>query len=99
MVLDRWEASLRMRHLGGYPLIEDNSVRDKGSTVFNTRAAFKPGAIELYAELLNILDSKDKDITYYYESFIPGFDAAPVEGRLSRVVEPRTFRVGMKYNF
>jgi outer membrane receptor protein involved in Fe transport len=99
VVLDRWEASLRMRHLGGYPLIEDNSVRDKGSTVFNTRAAFKPGAIELYAELLNILDSKDKDITYYYESFIPGFDAAPVEGRLSRVVEPRTFRVGMKYNF
>ena len=99
LVLDRWEASLRMRHLGPYPLIEDNSLRDKGSTVFNTRAAFKPGHIELYAELLNILNSKDKDIAYYYESFIPGFDPAPVEGRLSRVVEPRTVRVGMKYNF
>lgn len=98
-VLDRWEGSLRMRHLGGYPLVEDNSLRDKGSTVFNGRGAWKAGHIELYAEVLNILDSRDKDIAYFYESFIPGFDAAPVEGRLSRVVEPRTLRVGMKYSF
>ena len=50
-------------------------------------------------EVLNVLNSRDKDITYWYESFIPGFDKAPVEGMLSRVVEPRTFRVGAKYKF
>ncbi len=38
-------------------------------------------------------------MTYDYESLIPGFDATPTDGRLSRVVEPRTVRVGAKYNF
>lgn len=99
VVLDKWEVSTRLRHLGGYPLIEDNSVRDKGSNVVNLRGAFKPGKLEIYAEVLNLLDSRDKDIAYYYQSYIPGFDAAPVEGRLSRVVEPRTFRVGAKIRF
>jgi hypothetical protein len=85
-----------MRHLGPSPLVEDNSARDKGSTVFNLRAARKLGRVELYADLLNVLDSRDKDIAYFYESYIPGFDPAPVEGRLSRVVEPRTVRIGAK---
>jgi outer membrane receptor protein involved in Fe transport len=98
-VLDNWEASLRVRHLGPSPLGEDNSVRDKGSTVVNARGAYKFPKIEVYAEVLNLLDSHDKDIAYAYESFIPAFDAAPIDGRLSRVVEPRTLRVGAKYSF
>ena len=99
VVLNRWEASLRLRHLGPYPLIEDNSQRDSGSNVINLRGAFKPGKFELFGEVLNVLNSRDKDISYYYESLVPGFDAAPTEGRLSRVVEPRTVRVGAKYHF
>jgi outer membrane receptor protein involved in Fe transport len=100
IVLDKWEGSVRLRHLGPYPLLEDNSVRDKGSNVVNVRGAYKPGKkIEIYAEVLNILNSRDKDIAYYYESYIPAFDAETVEGRLSRVVEPRTFRFGAKYKF
>lgn len=99
LVFDKWEASARLRHLGGYPLVEDDSVRDKGSNVVNLRGAWKPGKIEVFGELLNVLDSRDKDIAYYYESYIPGFDTAPTEGRLSRVVEPRTIRVGVKIMF
>jgi len=91
--------SVRMRHLGPYPLTEDGSVRDDGSTVFNLRGAWRPGRWEFYAELLNVFDSDEKDIAYYYESYIPAFDAAPVDGRLSRVVEPRTLRAGIKYQF
>jgi outer membrane receptor protein involved in Fe transport len=94
-----WQASIRLRHLGPYPLIEDNSQRDKGSNVINVRSARKIGNFELYAEVLNLLDSDDKDITYYYQSYIPNFDTAPVEGRLSRVVEPRTVRAGVKFHF
>jgi outer membrane receptor protein involved in Fe transport len=99
VVHENWEGSIRVRHLGPYPLIEDNSLRDKGSTVVNARGAWKPGNIEIYAEVLNIFNSRDKDMAYLYESFIPSFDAAPVEGRLSRVLEPRTLRVGAKYRF
>jgi hypothetical protein len=98
-VSEHFEASVRLRHLGPYPLIEDNSQRDKGSTVINLRAAWKPSSLQIYGELLNILNSKDKDIAYYYESYIPAFDSQPVEGRLSRVVEPRTLRVGARYSF
>jgi outer membrane receptor protein involved in Fe transport len=100
IVLDPWEASLRVRHLGPYPLIEDNSVRDKGSTVVNARAAWKGRNIQIYGEVLNILERHDKDIAYFYESYIPAFDAGgPVEGRLSRVMEPRTFKLGARYTF
>jgi outer membrane receptor protein involved in Fe transport len=98
-VSEHWEGSLRVRHLGPYPLVEDNSQRDKGSTVVNVRGAWKNRDVELYAEVLNILDSRDKDMAYDYESFIPSVDAAPVDGRLSRVVEPRTLRIGAKYTF
>lgn len=98
-VFTHWEASLRLRHLGPYPLIEDNTRRDKGSTVINFRSALKFGRLELFGEVLNVLDSRDKDIAYYYESYVPGFDAAPIEGRLSRPVEPRTLRAGLKVRF
>jgi outer membrane receptor protein involved in Fe transport len=98
-VSERWEASLRIRHLGPYPLLEDNSVREKGGTVVNVRGAWKPGRTEVYAELLNVFDSRDKDMAYFYEAYIPGVDAQPTEGRLSRVLEPRTLRVGVKRRF
>lgn len=94
-----WEASVRLRHLGPYPLIEDNSQRDKGSNVVNARGARKFGTVDVYAEVLNVFGSKDKDIAYLYQSYIPSFDSAPVEGRLSRVVEPRTLRAGVKMHF
>jgi len=99
LVQDEWEAAVRLRHLGPYPLIEDNSVRDDGSTIVNLRAAWKPGAWEIYGEVLNLFDSRAKDIAYYYESYLPAINVAPTEGRVSRVVEPITFRVGARYNF
>ena len=81
-------------------MIEDNSLRDKGSTLVNLRAARKFAHLELYGEVLNLLDSRDEDIAYDYESYVPAFDSAgPIDGRLSRVVEPRTVRVGATYRF
>ncbi len=99
-VREHWEASVRWRHLGPYPLVEDGSERAHGSDVFNLRAAWKQPRYELYAEVLNLLGSDDKDITYHYESYLPAIDAdGPVEGRLSRVVEPRTLRLGVRFKF
>ena len=91
--------SSRLRHLGPYPLIEDNSQRDKGSNVVNVRGAYEFGHAEFYAELVNVFDSRDKDMAYAYESYIPAFDTEPTEGRVSRVLEPRTLRVGATYRF
>jgi hypothetical protein len=74
-------------------------VRESGSDIVNARASFKTGNFEFYGALLNLFASKDKDIAYFYESYVPAFDAQPVEGRMSRVVEPRTLRLGLKFTF
>jgi outer membrane receptor protein involved in Fe transport len=112
----RWEASVRLRYLGPYPLIEDNSRRASAEAVVNLRAAWKAPHYTLYAELLNVLDDDGKDIVYWYEAHAPGVDPPGVEGgcnipgpgnpdttvdncRMSRVAEPRTLRVGIRYQF
>jgi outer membrane receptor protein involved in Fe transport len=99
--LDHWEAGLRVRHLGAYPLLEDNSMRAAAETTLNLRLAWKGAHLMLYGELLNIIDSAGKDISYYYASNVSGFDppGLEVDGRVSRAVEPRTLRGGIKYVF
>jgi len=94
-----WEVGARVRHLGPYPLLEDNSQRTDAETVINLRAAWNYQSMTLYAELLNLLDGDGKDIVYWYETRLPGLDAAPVEGRVSRTEEPRTLRLGVKLAF
>lgn len=74
-------------------------MRDRGSTVVNARAGWKGKKVEIYGEVLTSTVG-DKDIAYYYESYIPSFDVSgPVDGRLSRVIEPRTVKVGIRYTF
>jgi outer membrane receptor protein involved in Fe transport len=96
-----WELSARLRHLGEFPLIEDNSERADGEQCLNLRAAWNHGSWALYGELLNVFDKRGKDIVYWYESNVPGVDppGTMVDGRVSRVEEPRTVRVGLRYRF
>ncbi|MEO6184709.1 MAG: TonB-dependent receptor, partial [Steroidobacteraceae bacterium] len=94
-----WELSTRLRHLGPYPLTEDNAHRAPAENVLNVRAAWKQGHWMLYGELLNAFDGKGKDIVYWYESYLPAIDAQPTAGRMSRSEEPRTVRAGLRYSF
>jgi outer membrane receptor protein involved in Fe transport len=97
-----WNASLRFRYLGPHALIEDNSQRGEPTYLVNLRAAWtpqRPRGLELYAELLNALDSDDDDIDYFYETRFPGEPADGVVGRNSRIVEPRQVRIGVKKTF
>jgi len=97
LVSDRWEAGLRVRHLGEFPLVEDNSERSDAETCVNLRGAWKAGAFYVYAELLNVFDEDGKDMVYAYETNVPGL--GPLDGRVSRAEEPRTIRAGVKYQF
>jgi outer membrane receptor protein involved in Fe transport len=96
-----WEASVRVRHLGAYPLLEDNSQRADAENIVNLHTAWKLAHYTLYSELLNVFDHDGKDIVYYYGTNVRGLDTTPdpVDGRVSRAVEPRTLRVGVKYVF
>lgn len=103
-LFDTWNASMRVRHLGPHALGEDNSVRSSGTTLVNLRTAWTPrqwgdGRLEVFAELLNAFDSRRKDVDYFYASRLPGEPAEGVEGLHSRVVEPRSLRVGVRVGF
>jgi outer membrane receptor protein involved in Fe transport len=89
-----WELSARLRYLGPYALLPDNSERADDELQFNLRAAYNFARFTVYGELLNAFDHKGKDIVYYYEN---AFD--PAGGRVSRAEEPRTFRAGVKLQF
>ena len=106
---NNWEASLRLRHLGGYALTPDNANRAESHTTVNLRGSYALGSVTLYAEVFNLLDDDGKDIVYYYEAYVDGFDppgltsedidCAAVNCRMSRATEPRTLRVGAKWHF
>jgi outer membrane receptor protein involved in Fe transport len=98
-IFEDYEASMRLRYHGSYPLIEDNSEREDGHAVFNFRLAWTPGPWTLSAELLNAFDQKGKDIAYFYPSRLPGEPVDGVEGRVTRAAEPRMVRVALRYEF
>ena len=109
---DNWDASMRIRYLGPYALTADNSQRAGGNTGVNFRGAYRFPKLELYAEVINAFDDQGKDIVYWYETYVAGYDdvvngAASIDDincdvldcRVSRQREPRTLRVGLKYRF
>nr|WP_246233400.1 TonB-dependent receptor [Stenotrophomonas bentonitica] len=96
---DGWHSSLRVRYLGAYPLIEDVSVESDGATIANLAVGkrWKNWGVEL--DVLNLFDSNDHDIDYYYASRLPGEPDEGVEDLHFHVFEPRTIRVRLTYRF
>lgn len=99
IVLDGgWEGSLRFRYLGESALIEDNSVRSDPSFLMNLGVSKDFGSFVVGLDVLNLTDSDDNEIEYFYESRLPG-EAGPVEDRLVHPLEPRTFRAVLRAKF
>ncbi len=101
-IFREFNAAVRLSYLGPHALIEDNSQRGDSTLLVNARAAWTPaalGGLSIYGEVLNIFDTEDDDIDYYYETRVPGEPPEGVLGRNSRVVEPRQLRVGMSMTF
>lgn len=108
-VKDQWEASLRIRHLGEYALLPDNSERADAQTSVGIRGAYRVGSATWYAEVVNLFDEDGKDIVYWYAAYVDGLDPPGLTSedldcsvtncRISRAEEPRTLRVGVKFEF
>lgn len=92
-----WDMSARLRYFGEYALTPDNSERADAVSTVNLRVARQIGDFSVYGEVINLTDADGKDIVYFYETNVDGLGID--EGRVSRVKEPRTFRIGIKYNF
>jgi outer membrane receptor protein involved in Fe transport len=91
--------AMRLRHFGSYSLTEDNSQRANPLTVVNARVEYQLGRVQLAADLLNVLDSKDNEIEYFYASRLPGEPAEGIKDRHIRPIEPRQLRVSATVTF
>jgi hypothetical protein len=89
--------SIRLRHFGSYPLIEDNSVRATPTTLVNAEIGYLLSGVRVQASVLNVFDSRDYDIQYYYTSRLPGEPAAGVDDVHFHPVEPRQVRVSVSW--
>ena len=94
-----WVGSLRLRYFGPRTLVEDGSVESDGSTVLNLRAGYQADNWALFLDVLNLLDSDDDDITYWYASRLPGEPAEGVEDFHFHPLEPRTLRLYFRYRY
>ena len=95
-----WFGSLRYRHFGERPLIEDGSVTSDSSSVWNLRAGYTVDQWTFEADVLNLTDSDDHDIDYFYESRLPGEPSGEAtEDVHYHVMEPRTVRFSLGYRF
>jgi hypothetical protein len=81
------------RRLGPAPLIEDNSARSNPATLANALLDYDFGRFKVKLEVLNVLDSHDDEIQYYYTSRLPGEPAEGVNDYHFHQFEPRTFRM------
>lgn len=88
--------ALRLRHLGGYAMIEDNSVKADPASLVNLNAGYRLGALRVSLNVLNLLDSKAADIQYFYESLLPG-ENSPVEDVHFHPAEPRQLRLMLSW--
>ncbi|MHA7859748.1 MAG: TonB-dependent receptor [Henriciella sp.] len=96
--LDPWTFSARMRHFGEAPLIEDGSVTSDPTTLINLAGSYDWRDVTLTLEVLNAFDAEDADITYFFESQLPG-EMLPVEDIHFHPVEPRQVRISVRYRF
>jgi hypothetical protein len=96
--LQGFSGSLRIRHFGAYPLIEDNSVRADAASLLNAAAGYRfASGLRIEAAVLNLLDARDADIQYYYSSRLRG---EPVDGIADvhfHPVEPRQVRLTLSW--
>lgn len=74
-------------------------MRAPSSTLVNLNVGRRIGAQwKLGVGVYNVFDERANDITYFYESQLPG-EAAPVEDIHFHPVEPRTFRATVQFTF
>ena len=94
---DKLQGALRIRHFEDYAL--DEGQRAEGSTLLNLRLTYSPTEkFSVTADILNLLDSDDHDVEYFYESQLLN-ETAPVGDNHYHVFEPRSLRIYFNYRF
>ena len=92
--------SLRVRHFGPRPLIEDASVTSNSTTLWNGEAGYRLSSkARLVLEVFNLFDAEVSDIDYFYQSRLPGEPKDGVEDIHTHPALPRSARLGLQFSF
>ncbi|PLW71024.1 TonB-dependent receptor [Pseudohalioglobus lutimaris] len=90
-----WFGSLRLRQFGGAPLTEDGSVKADGSSLASLAIGWEGERLRLQLDTLNLFDSDDHDIDYFYASRLPSEPADGIEDTHYHAFEPRQLRLSV----
>jgi outer membrane receptor protein involved in Fe transport len=92
--------SLRVRHLGPRPLVEDASVTSKSTTIWNGEVGYRFSRnARLVLEAFNLFDAEVSDIDYFYTSRLASEPLDGVDDVHTHPALPRTARVGLQVTF
>ena len=98
--LGAWSGSLALRSVGSAPLTEDGRTRSAASVTVNARAQRQWGPRwMLSAEVLNLANRANNDISYFYASRVPGEPLSGVAGLHVHPADPRTLRLSVLHRF
>lgn len=89
-----WFGGLRLRYFGPRPLIEDNSVRSRSTTLVSGRIGYAfDNGVRIQLDAFNLLNKKASQIDYFYASRLQGEAPEGVDDRHFHPAEPRAFRL------
>jgi hypothetical protein len=92
--------SVRVRHFGPRPLIEDNSVTSKSTSLINGEIGYRfSPRLRLVLQGFNLFDSKVSDIDYYYTSRLLGEPPEGVDDVHLHPALPRSARISLQVSF
>jgi hypothetical protein len=92
--------SMRVRHFGPRPLIEDASVQSKSTTFWNGEIGYRASSrARLVLEMFNLFNAKVSDIDYFYASRLAGEPPEGVEDIHTHPALPRTARLSLQLSF
>jgi len=95
----QWDAGLRLRHFGDFALNEDNSERADAVTMLNAQLGYDfSQRLSASFDVINLTNEEGNDITYLYESRLPG-ESDDVEDVHLHPTEPRMVRGSIAYRF
>lgn len=89
-----WSGEFRIRHFGPRALIEDGSVRSRGTTLASLRSGWQIDRdLRITVDVFNLFDRKASDIDYFYVSRLPGEAPGGVADIHTHPAAPRSLRV------
>ncbi len=94
-----WLGSLQLRHFGPRPLTADGNIQAEATTLLNAKAGYRFRSVAVALDVLNLLDSNDADVSYFYASRLQGEPLVGIEDVHFHPVIPRTVRLSVTWRY